>query len=452
MTRGPIGRRDAAVLVSSFLFAAAVAGAGLYGGSTGTFGRVLLAAASAMLALLWLTARRVDCGPHSRRVSIAFGALAGLALLQAVPVPEGIARMLGPLAVASRDAYGGRDGGVSMSLDADATRRAGLLLLGFAVLVAAIGRRISVGAAPTLARGLALAALGVAAVGLISGSYGQREIEIFGGFEVSNPFQAYGSFPNRAQFAGFETVLAGASLWLLAAPGRPLLDRGLGAVALTVSAWAIFASGSRAGVAGIALAIAAAFVLTPDRARRRRRAGAAILLGVLVLGGRAAGVDLLVRVLPVRGDESARLELWRGSLDLATRQPIVGVGLDAFRYAYAGEGRGPSDRLVAVAENDALHLAAEGGIAGVLIAAFGAAALVGGYRSRRRTASEVTRRSASLALSGPLGLLPLVMTSVPLHTPAVAFASIAAGALVVALLREDAASAEAGYASLSESS
>ncbi len=419
------------------LLVALVAGAGLYGGATDPLGRVLLAAASAILALACLASPRIADGTRVRRVSLCLGALAVLAFAQTMPLPVALAKGIAPLAYASRDAVGVLDGGVPTSLDVDATRRAGLLLLGFAVLLAAIGPRVSFRGAPVLARGLALVALAHAALGLLVGRYGQRDVVIFGGFEVSNPFQAYGSFANRAQFAAFETVLAGASIWLLAGPRRSTFDRVLGLTSLTAIAVGVFASGSRAGAAGVVLAIAAAWVLASDRGRRRRRALAVLACAVLLVAGRVAGIDVLVRAIPLRGDEALRLDVWRGAVDLALRQPVAGVGFDAFRHAYPGEGRKPDDRLVAVAENDVLQLAAEGGVLGFGFAALGAAIVGVGLGSRRRIASAPSRQSAGLALAGPIGLVPLAMTSVPLHAPAVAIATLAAGVLVVALLREE---------------
>ena len=451
MTNDRVRRSHAGAGVLSIALAAAVAGAGFYGGATDPLGRVLLAALCAILALLWLTAPRVVEGTRVRRLSLSVGALAALALLQTVRLPEGLAKALAPLAFASRDAYGGVDDGVRASLDVDATRRAGVLLLAFAVLLAAIGPRISARAAPILARCLALAALAHAAIALHVGPYGQREVVIFGGFEVTNPFQAYGSFPNRAQFAAFETVLAGASLWLLAGDRQPILDRALGLLSLTTAAAAVVASGSRGGVAGIVLAITAAWVLSPERGRRGRRALVVLALCATIFGARLLGVDALARAMPLRGDESARLDVWRGAVDLSMRQPAVGVGFDAFRYAYPGEGRKPDDRLVAVAENDVLQLAAEGGAVGLGLAAYGATIFLVGLRSRARITRPAARRRARLALAGPIGLLPLSMTSVPLHAPAVAIATIAAGTLVLALLREEADQPGPGYATSSES-
>lgn len=428
-------RSPAGGIALSLAVAALVGGAALYAGATTAIGRTALAALAALVAAIGAFAPRIDGGARVRRLCLFVGALAALAFVQTLPLPLAVARAVAPYATTSREAVLGTEGGVRISLDADASRRAALLLGALACLLAVVGTRIPPRAAPTLARALALVGIGQAALGLWVGRYGQRDL-LYGGFECSNPLSAYGSFPNRAQFAAFEVVLLGASFVLLGTR-RGLLDRLLGLVALCAGAVSVATSGSRAGVAGVATATGAAWLLCAEPGRRRLRLAVlgAALLGLL--GARVAGVDALVRALPLRGDESVRLDIWRGSVALAARQPVAGIGFDAFGWAYPGEGREPADRFVTVAENDVLHLAAEGGLVGLALVAAGGLAALRGARSLARRASAPARREAWLSACGPLGLLPLTLSSVPLHAPAVAFATLAAGALVVALLRED---------------
>lgn len=413
--------------------AALVGGAGLYAGATTPIGRASLAALAALLAALGALAPRQGDGRHVRVLAGAVGALGALAFLQTLALPPTLAAALAPYATASREAVLGTEGGVAISLDADASARAAWLLGGLAVLLAVAATRFRAQGAAALARALVVVGIGHALLGLGLGRYGEDDL-LFGGFPCSSPLTAYGSFPNRAQFAAFEVVLLGASFVLLAARTHPL-DRLLGLCGACAAAVAVVASGSRAGLAGVVAASCAAWLVSAEPGRRR---GRAVVLGVLLLGlagARVAGVEALVRAVPLRGDETLRLDVWRGSLDLATRQPVAGIGFDAFGAAYAGEGREPRDRLVNVAENDLLHLAAEGGVVALALLAAAVVAVVRGARALARRANAPARRAARLATCGPIGILPLVLSSVPLHAPAVACATLAAGALVVALLR-----------------
>ena len=149
----------------------------------------------------------------------------------------------------------------------------------------------------------------------------------------------------------------------------------------------------------------------------------------LVLGLRLAGVPALERLLPLRPGEGTRLEIWRGTLDLASRQPLLGVGVYAFPYAYAGNGRPVADRLVDTAENDFLQAGAEGGIALVALLLLAARSALRSLRARRSQADAAGRRASSVALAGLVGLLPITLTGSPLHAPSVALAAAAAWAL-----------------------
>lgn len=422
----------------SLLLAAAVGGAGLYGGATDALGRAGLAAVVTMLALVALLTPRVGDGTHVRRLAGALGALGVLAFVQTLPLPEAVARVVAPHAFGSRAAGLGVEGGVAISLDRDATRRAATLLLAFSLLVAAVGARIPARAAPVLARALALVAAGHLSLGLALGRYRQEDPTIFGGFLVNNAYHAYGSFPSRAQYASLAVLLLGASIWLVAAGGRPIGDRLLGLATAVLTAIGIQRSGSRMGLAAIGTAVAWAYVTSAERGARRRRVLVVAAVLVAVGGARMARLEPFASLLPVRGDEGVRLEVWRGTLALALVAPVAGIGVEAFAFAYPGDGRGPVDKLPNVAENDALQLLAETGLVGLALAVVAGFAIMGGLRSLRRTATAPARRSGRLALAGPVGFVPLAMTSASLHAPTVALAAIAAGTFVVSLLREEA--------------
>jgi O-antigen ligase len=130
-------------------------------------------------------------------------------------------------------------------------------------------------------------------------------------------------------------------------------------------------------------------------------------------------------VLPLREGEVRRPTIWAGTVDLALEQPLVGVGLDAFRYAYPGGGREDFGRWVTIAENDVLQWAAEGGVALLALGAFGSFVAARSLRRRFHGADRLSRAAARLTLCGGLGLLlPCSITGVPLHVPAVMAAAV----------------------------
>lgn len=438
---GPASRAVAGVTVLAA--ALLVAAGGAFGGATDPLGRAGLALGAASLGLLAALAvgpARLLGAP--RRAEGLALAMAGFALLTALPWPEPLARWLAPYAWASRAQALGTAGGVAPSLDAGATWRSALLLASLALFATSVRATARVAGPKLLLRALSLCGLVHAAAALARGRYAQDD-RLLLGFAVDNPLGAYGTFPSRAQFSGYVLLLLGAAVGL-AAGSRRVADRVLAGLTLGVGGAAVFASGSRAGMGGGAVLAATAWVGgAPAGARRRRTSWLALFL-LAVAGLRLSGWGPLERALPLRGDEPKRLEIWQGSLALAMRQPTTGVGLQAFRHAYAGEGRGPGDTFVAVAENDALQWVAEMGIVGLVLGGLFVAAVVGSLRRARR---EGGGRGVApvVALCGFAGVAPLSLTGVPLSTPAVAAAAILAWAAALGLVRGDDADAEGGY-------
>ena len=437
--------RAVAVLVA-LLAIVLVTAAAAFGGATDSLGRAALTLGVTGLWALAVVAIRPS--PHlalprgpSRAQALVLS-MAGFALLCALPWPVALARVLAPYATASREAGLGTSGGVAPSLDAGATWTAALLLAGLVFLSAAAGSAVAVTGPLPLLRLLTVAGGLVACVALGRGRYLQGEDLMFG-LRVDNPLNAYGTFPSRGQFAGFLVVLLGAAVGLGVASHR-VLDRLAAGLALGVGTAAVFASGARAGMVGVAVLAGTAIVFGAPRGARRRRLILFAIPVLAVVALRASGWEPLVRAIPVRGDEPKRLEIWQGSLGLAVEQPMTGIGLHAFRWAYAGEGREPADTFVAIAENDGLQWLAEMGIVGLLLGGLFVAAVARSFARSRREGQAPAVPSA-VALSGFAGLVPLAMTGAPLHTPAVAAAAVLAWAAAAGLVRGDDGGQGGGY-------
>jgi O-antigen ligase len=421
----PVDRAVSAVLI--VLAAAAVAGAALWAGGVTASGQTALAGCGVVLGAVAVglcAARRR--APRLGAGAACFLGLAGFAALTAAPWPRGVAAVVAPYAVASREAGLGAEGGVRWSLESGETWRWTLLLAGLAFLSHAVTTAAtSAGRGVLLLRALTLVLLGHALLGMAAGRYWDRD-RVLGAFEVQNPYTAFGSFPNQSQYGAFAVVLLGAplALWRLR---RDPFDRGLAGATVLAAAAAVLRSESRAALAGFALALVVAWVLAADPGRRARRAAVAGAAVALVVAARLAGFEPLVRATPERLEEGLRFEVWRGTVDLASRQPVVGTGFGSFPYAYPGDGRPDRGLWVTIGENELLHTAAEVGIVGGALLLAGLCAAFAGFR-RRVAASAAAlgrpRRAPWVALAGLAGLLPSIATSTPLHTPAVLAAAV----------------------------
>ncbi|MBL9087693.1 MAG: hypothetical protein JNM10_11190, partial [Planctomycetia bacterium] len=201
------------------------------------------------------------------------------------------------------------------------------------------------------------------------------------------------------------------------------------------------ASGSRAGTAGIVLALGAVAASRRGAARVAALGVAAVAAAVAAAG--VAGVGPAARSLAWRAHEGTRFEIWAGTLDLATRQPL-GVGLGAFPYAYPGDGRGPTDRWAGIAESDVLQAGVELGAPGVVLLAVAAAAAARALRRDRRRAGP-DGLPALVALAGIVAAVPVALTGSPFHAPAVAAAGAVGWAVARGLVRGHDAAVPAGY-------
>jgi hypothetical protein len=176
-------------------------------------------------------------------------------------------------------------------------------------------------------------------------------------------------------------VAAGACAWLVAggyvAPdAEPGAARALGLGVVCVAAALIWAAGrvlAPRSASGMPGRLAPPGRLgTPGRlGATRRRIGAAtaaavVLAAAAVAIATAGGAPTGPGIEPAAGLDHGRLATWRAALDTAAERPLHGAGADAFLVASADHQ--PGGAVVRFAHSLPLELAAELGIAGLLLA------------------------------------------------------------------------------------
>lgn len=222
--------------------------------------------------------------------------------------------------------------------------------------------------------------------------------------------------------------------------GASTRRRVLLAAALIVMTAALIVTATLAAVAALALGLAI-WTLPRLWRRERRRRMAVLLAGALVLvlaiAGLAVSTPLRARVGEkvmqlASGDLNAvltgRLDGWRAAWAMMRDEPVTGVGQGAFRAAYADtrltlQAQGVTflaeqqQVVMATPHNEALSVAAEQGVPGLLALAWAiwqvvaSAARIGQDGGSRRT----------LAWCGLAALGVLSLVSFPLHVPAIAW-------------------------------
>ncbi|MDQ3013952.1 MAG: O-antigen ligase family protein, partial [Acidobacteriota bacterium] len=209
----------------------------------------------------------------------------------------------------------------------------------------------------------------------------------------SPPMAPFGSFVNHNHFAGYLEMIVPIPVALIlvrAITGELSLFYGFAAVIMSV---AIFFSLSRGGmislVAGLVFVIAFGIKGWARMREDRRwasivlpRLGAVLLIigtigaGVWWIGGdalidRAEHTDLTGEAPDNAGKETflkSRGWIWRDTVTMIHANWVTGVGLGAFETAYSLYSQHDGSMIVSQAHNDYLQVAADGGVAGGIIA------------------------------------------------------------------------------------
>jgi O-antigen ligase len=336
------------------------------------------------------------------------------AVLQLLPLPEGLRRLLQP---GFAEVMAGGWAPLSLAPWATVQVMASVIVaVGIALVAERMARTRS--GLPGLLGLLAVTGALLAVLGL-AGEAGAPEKVLLvrantGGGGV------YGPFVNPNHFAQAIELTLPAAMVLLAVSLRQLSGHTssrqraavtslAAAVACTISVAAMLRCGSRGGVLFL-LAAAATTVPMWWRPRRARRwpwlAVAAVVLVVAVMLASTtlpAVQEGFSQLLVVEGVEgNTRWDLWRGTWDCWLRSPILGSGLGSYRHVIGLDKPATGTAVLQQAHNDWLEWLATSGIVGfaslVLFIIGLAVALRPGRARRLRFEIRYPLAGAALAL------------------------------------------------------
>ena len=374
--------------------------------------------AGGCLALLLLGFDRTRRTPRLPWAAALFALSGAFCLLQLVPLPTPALALLAPEKAALVEAVLtplGLGGPSPVTLDPAATWREvakGCALMAAAWAAALLCRSRT--SRQRLLEGLGLLAAAVALNGLVHAVLGQPAL--FGLYSFSQSLPVVTPFGNPNHLAGF-MALGGALLLGRALEVRLRTGQAAWLSAWALTAWAAWASQSRAGLAAYALAQAGAVAWT-----RGPRAAVAVFAA-----GGAAGAAAVGWLL-ASGTGPSKLSLWPDFLRAGLAFARSGMGRGTFELGYLRHQPAPFFTTHTHPENQLLQWLAE-------LGALPAALLVTGtcwmfWRLARRELTVLER--AALCGLAALGLHNLLDFS--LELPAVSFC----GALVLgALSRPD---------------
>jgi hypothetical protein len=333
-------------------------------------------ATAVLVLLMMLDLRRTPTVPGSQRIAI--GVLGVLAVVQLVPLPEIVRRLVQP---GYSDVLA--DGWAPLSLAPWATVQAvaGLLVAGGVALTAArMGSTRS--GLPAMLGLIAATGVVVAVLGLASEAGAPEKVMLIR--DNTGGGSPYGPFVNENHFAQAIELTMPAALVLLAVHARHLRSSGgrrqlavvmvlASAVATTVTMAALLRSGSRGGALFLILALAATFILwlRPSRFRGRRlpAAVAGLVLIAMIVGltwNRLPQIEEGFRsLLVVEGvDGNSRWDLWASTVSSWQRSPVVGSGLGSYREVISIDKPATGGSVLEQAHNDWLEWLSTTGVVG----------------------------------------------------------------------------------------
>lgn len=386
----------------------------------------------ANLALQWLSGTVLIGLLASRmpmpvpRILIAISAAAiALPILQIVPLPPSMWMLLPQRAVVAEGFALARFPlpWLPLSLDVDAT----LAVLG-STLVPAAGMAVFAASTP---RGLHRAmttvlAFAVASILLGAAQKMAGEGTVLQPYTITNPGKATGLFANSNHLGTLLVMAVPCAVLLL--PGRA--NRLAAAVLVALLLGGAVLTGSRAaiGLAVLTMAVSAAWIHAPARAR-------SALLALLAAGavvGAAGGLSLAVLGIapPASGKEEQRSTMIQATLAAAREYFPAGSGGGSFLrvYQYYEDPAGASPQYRNHAHSDYAEILLEYGVPGALLIL----AVIGWWAARVRAAwrggPEFAAVRCGVIMLG--AVLAHSLVDYPLRTAALAL--LAAGAIMMA--------------------
>jgi O-antigen ligase len=351
-------------------------------------------------------------GAPGTRLLLAFHAVI---LLQLVPLPPALLRLLSPGSFRAYDAplLVPLAEWRPVSVSPVDTARGLLFLAGVGLLYAACVREFGDG------RGRRALAATVVATGLLLSveaflQAAGGDTRIYGLWRPRIDFAVFGPYVNRSHFAGYQVMaiplalaFAGCAMVEL---GRRWRDRPRGFVALGEAA------GSAAlGLSVVAMTLVAGLVATQSRgaaaalavacvvvllAFRRRRVALVALGLAAVLGVAWIGVGGLAHAFATRGFKQSRLDVWADVLRMVPNFPVFGSGFNAFGRAYPPYQTSWPGYYWGEAHNEYLQVLVDTGLAGAALAACALGLLLRGALAGAR--SGIVEAGLLAALLGAL--------------------------------------------------
>jgi O-antigen ligase len=358
-----------------------------------------------------------------------------LGLLQLIPIPPALHALLAPGSAAiwhpavpeAADVLG--RGARPISVWPGATLRASAFGFGVTALATVAlpalrdRRRMRVATTVVVGSGLAVALYGLLAR-LFLGD------KLYGLFDVPT-IAPFGPFVSKNHFSGYVEMTALLALGLAAglagearrtpgflgwasSRGAPRVVLAFGAA--VVLALSVLVSLSRGGAFGLSIGVAVFLALRFLQARREgaHQHGRLLVVASVLLVSLATIVILPPEARERLGSITARdrdssmvfrTRVWRGSLRLSARSPLVGHGLGTFVDAFPPHKTGGGEMRVEHAENDYLELLTEAGLAGLLLAI--GAALGFAVQIRKEPQGSIGRLRRGISLGAASGLAAL---------------------------------------------
>ncbi|MCU0870849.1 MAG: O-antigen ligase family protein [Pirellulaceae bacterium] len=374
----------------------------LFMGGRGDIGRLVYVALACGTAVGWLVRQSLLADARWRWSGLEWVLLAGvlLVVLQLAPLPPGVLRTLSPqvpalLPLWTTQAAPETQLGVwnELTLSPQATRGGLITFLAHAMLFLVLVQRIrDVQDVQRLVRWLALAAIGMAVLGLAQLLFGNGKfLWIYEHPSRDTVGVVKGSFQNQNHFAHFLALGIGPLLWWLqrlwAAPkhsfgvgSRSLDQREILKHALTIGLGLVVFAGLLTFSRGGVLAMFAATVIGLGVLIRRGLLGkkslaavgglAVVMAGALMIFGYE---PLATRLSTLRDSRSlnelsrGRNALWAAHLKAIPQFAWAGVGVGSHPYIYPTYLEEDFDVEFTHGENGYLHLLVETGIPGLVL-------------------------------------------------------------------------------------
>ena len=365
-----------------------------------------LLAGSALSGFLALWVSRGSQRPPLVGLVPALGLIA-LALLQLVPLPPPVLRVLSPGSFALYDQTSllrPLTAWKPISVSPPDTLRGLAFLAAFLLLAIAVELELAEGRwRRRLLRTVVYTGLVLTIVALLQ-AVSPEPRRLWGVWQPRWDWAVFGPYVNRNHFAGYLVMAAALALgfalealarlrtaWakrrrrfllLGEAEGQALLRA---AAVVMVMVAGLVASRSRGGVSAFTFAALAMSLVAPRR--RWTLLAVALLVGSGVLW---IGLGGVISAFEARGVQGSRLDLWRDMLPLVPHFPIFGVGWNAFATAYPWYQTIWRTEWIGEAHNDYLQALLDGGVVGFLwVASLLVLVLRGALAGARRSPIEL---------------------------------------------------------------